>query len=510
MLYRFLFGVCLSCLASSVYSDDEKQVEYDHNNAQNYEINGGNQAILTAEGVPEDVTSIDFYKTNNKFYKTLTYKRGEQIFTSQESDKFAEAVPSEDLRKYSNVETLTFNNIDFGTGDSVANLLELAGINALKKLENVVFVGCTNLAGHDGEGIMIRALSDVSNFNSLVISPAINEKFPTKLIQWLASERINKCNKLSVLSLLIDELDEPTSKAVAEIISAAKKNLTTLCLSVKKTSNDKALSIISNSLKGADKITYLALSFAKDIPLDDLKAFFANINNGENHIKSLVTMKIDFNNTNFNNPSNSYSTGMVGPVEELCNLMKSQEELREFDMSGCQLDSTFYSTIFKNGLMNNHKLECLKLNNILNFSNSNMQDLAETLKTLNKLKEFELKNCSMAFDIFSNLIPCIEGQSELLCLKLDNNKITDIGDIPTKCKKMITISLVNNSLSKDTIQKMMDNISKDEDRNVPLIINVHNNNIKTLQDATDVNNKYLEVNLPRMSESKPAKFGFVI
>ena len=505
MISRLLLGIYLGGLVSNVYSSDNK--------AQNNMAadTTAAQQNLSAEGVATDVTAIDFYKTGDKFHRLLTYNHGEQTFKSSQSDKFVDTVQNGSLQKYSNIETLTFNDMDFLRDGNVANLLELAGINSLKKLQDIAFVNCKNLAEPEGEKILIRCLSDVAKFNSLVISPAIGEKFPSELLKWIANEKnLEKCNSLSVLSLLVDELNEETAHAIAAIISKASKSLTTLCLSIKKSPPDSnLLGVIADSIKNSQNITYFAVSFEKDVAPDDIKTFFANINNSKDVIKTLVTMKVDFNNTSFNNPSNRDSTGMVRPVSELCQMLKNQEQLREFDMSGSQLDSVFYSKIFNEGLVNNHNIESLKLNNIINFSNDNMKDLATLLKTMQNLQELELKNCDMQHSVFSGVISSIEAISGLMSLKLDNNKLTNIGDIPTKCGKLITISIANNTLDKNTIQKMIENISKDDMRQTPLIINLQNN-IDNVNDIKELHNKYISSILPSMSESKPIRFAFIL
>ena len=504
---RFLLGISLGCLISGAYCDDQKSTQEsqsvsDTSTAEREQVN------LSTEGAPESVTGIDFYSADKKFHKLLTYNHGEQTFTSTKTEKFADTAPNSSIKTYENVETLTFNDMDFaadGGNNRIVNLLELAGISELKKLKNVAFVGCKNLSDADVEQALIRCFGNVDSFNSLVISPAIGEKFPSNLLGKVQ----DKCTALSVLSLLINELDENTANSVAKIISSAKNNLTTLCLSIKKVSgNNKqsSLDIISNSLKDAQSLTYLAVSFENSVLPSDIKAFFENLN--KSGIKTLTTMKIDLNNTKFNNPGNRQSSGMFGPVEELCKFMKSQEELREFDMSGSQLDSGFYSNIFNSGLASCTNLQRLKLNGIENFSKENMKDLGTALTKAEGIQEIEIRNCGMEQEVFSELISAIEAKTELCSLNLCNNKISDVRDIPTKCSRLISLYLANNKFSKDTLQKMIENIFKEEQRVSPFVVNLKNN-INDLSTAITLHNKYAELCLPFVSDFKPIKSLFI-
>ena len=518
MISRILaLGIgCILCLAEKAYCPNES-TEKDSAVISPMVEDGADtvRSNLSSEGDPAEVSEIDIYMEpdkdgKHKFKKNLIYMDGERQSVSQPTDNFTELMPMDMLAKYTKLDTLTFNNInldDKNSNTSLVQQLESAGITKCD-LKNIAFIGCKNIENENIQDALGADLQHIKNLNSLIIFPPEKEVFPIKLLNSLK----DKCNRLTALSLLIDNFDSKINETLAGtsnsetqsdspgsvgILPNVADTMTTLYLTIKKSVEGELNKLSQNGIAKLKNLTNLSISLGSDISATDITNFFSNL--ATSSIDNLRSLSIDLN-------TKDYALGVTTFVEKFCEFLKKQTNLQEFDMSGCKLHPDMYSKIIE-ALGNNAKLTKLKMNGIQNFTDENMKKLGEVLtNSIKGLVELEICNCDMEQKVFDGAISGIVAQSELQSLLLDNNRISGIGDISEKCNKLIAISVANDKFTKDNVVAAITKVSYN--RSAPLIMNFKNN-IYDAKELKEIHNKYTEIILPLIAESKPIKCAFV-
>lgn len=486
-LSKLLCGIC--SIACAIYSADMKAVDNDDNDGAKGHVALDEDVFrvdesekLSSEGNADDVRTIKISKgQDNKFTCTYHYE-DKKIFEKPSVDSVEQLITMDSYSKYKKVDGVIFENVTFD--EKMMSSLEASGIHLLN-IKDIVLNNCKGVKNFEEK--FVNLLTGCKNIKSLIISLADKEEFPSGLLEELSE----KATEVNLLCLSFPVLTEDAALSVAQIIENSADHLRTLYLTVRKT--DKGvLNVISEKIKSVEHVESFAVSFG-DVPCESSSEFFDNLS----EMKEVKTAKIDLDMNLF------VKDGMFATATSLAAFLKNQAMLKELDLSGSNLSATCYSKIFQDGLTDKGHLKIIKLDGVTNITKENVDKLAKAIAASDSIVEISLVGCKMPQDVFATLRGSIEGKGSIQVLKLDDNKISDIGGILSKCVNLINISLQGNQIKEEGMSAMIKSCFEGS-RQTPAIVNVKDNKLE----ATSLRNVFNEYTKGMVAkpENPPAAF----
>lgn len=414
---------------------------------------------LSAEGLPEEVETIKLSKGEDGKYRCIFHYRNSTIFEGAAVDNAAALVKLDSLSRYTKADGIVFDGITFDEG--IISAFENCGMGMLP-IKNIILLNCRN--AHKYQAKLHPLFLKVKNLKSLIISLPTEELFPSELFASLVTD--GKCKDLSLLCLSFNSISKEDADVVSSAIEHSDGHLKTLYLTVRK-AEQGVLNKISEKLQSANaqkseneyagvkNLESLGVSFG-DIPCEDVATFFDSLKS----VQKLKTAKIDLDLGLFVND------GIYAVATSMAKFLQQQKHLEELDMSGSNLPPASYAKIFQDGLVDKDLLKVLKLDGVENITSENVDILSQRLSGLPRLVLFSLAGCKMTQDTFGKLSGAISNLPSIQSLILDKNKISNLGDIPSKCTNLINLSFVDNLVDGkgivDAIKKSFDTGRKNQ------------------------------------------------
>ena len=458
-LSKLLCGICaIACVlySANIIAADDSDDPKGHVALDEDVFRVDESEKLSAEGNADDVRTIKISRGQDKKFTCTYHYEDKKIFEKSGVDNVKQLITMDSYSRYKKVDGVIFENVTFD--EELMSSLEASGIHLLN-IKDLVLNNCKGVKNFEEK--FLSLLAGCKSIKSLIISLADKEEFPSGLLDALK----DKAKEVNLLCLSFPILTKSAAGSVAKIIENSADHLRTFYLTVRKT--DKGiLNAISEKMKSVQHVESFAVSFG-DVPCENLSKFFDSLA----AMKEIKTAKIDLDMNLF------VKDGMFATATSLSVFLKNQAMLKELDLSGSNLSATCYSKIFQDGLTDKGHLKIIKLDGVTNITKDNVDKLAKAVTAADSIVEISLVGCKMPQDVFSTLRGAIEGKGSIQVLKLDDNKISDIGGILSKCVNLINVSLQGNQIKEDGMKAMVKS-SFEGARQTPAIVNVKDNKLE--------------------------------